>query len=257
MNESHNLDTELCDLWARRRDLDENGWSRLYSVVMFVLMSYKPRELAGLHEDRDIYIQEFFEDKVFRLDSLSRCDHVGALRLYYLNYLRDLIRSKQSRSKWEVADAHNPDDPDNDSAPSLNEAPDPETGRDPIFTELEEAGFSPTQVAASAATWLASHDEWVRIFVAFSNCPDAELSEPLVHLAKRKGIKSQAYKAEQLGFNWKKADLAGFADTLLGRWISESIGIELRPENSPLILGVLKILCFEALTWAEQQEAAT
>jgi hypothetical protein len=257
MNESHNLDTELCDLWARRRDLDESGWSRLYSVVMFVLMSYKPRELAGLREDRDVYIQEFFEDKVFRLDSLSRCDHVGALRLYYQNYLRDLIRSKQSRSKWEVADAHNPDDPDSDSAPSLNEAPDLETGRDRLFTELEEAGFSPTQVAASAVAWLATNDEWVRIFVAFSNCPDTELSEPLVHLAKRKGIKSQAYKAEQLGFNWKKADLAGFADTLLGRWISESIGIELRPENSSLILGVLKILCFEALVWAEQQEAAT
>jgi hypothetical protein len=254
MSETHKLDAELRDLWARRRYLDENGWSRLYAITKSVLINFKPRELAGLHEDRDVYVQEFFEDKVFRLDSLSRCDHVGALRIYYLNYLRDLIRSKQSRSKWEVADKH---DPDSDSPPSLDEALDTEAGRGDLFTDLEEAGFSPAKVAASAATWLATNDEWVRIFVAFSNCPDAALSEPLVHLAKRKGIKSQHSRAEKLGFNWKKADIAGFANTLLGRWITESVGIELRPENGPLILGALKILCFEALSWAEQQEAAT
>ena len=253
MIETHNLDAELRDLWARRRDLDESGWSRLYIIVITSLTNYKPRELAGLNEDRDVYIQEFFEDKVLRIDSLSRCDHVGALRIYYLNYLRDLIRSRNSRGKWEIADKH---DADGGSPPSLDEAPDTEAGRCNLFTEMEEAGLSPSKVATSAATWLATNDEWVRIFVAFANCPDAELSEPLVHLAKRKGIKSQAYKAERLGFNWKSADLAGFANTLLGRWISESVGIELCPENSPLILGALKILCFEALTWAEQQEAA-
>ncbi len=253
MSETHKLDAELRDLWARRRTLDECGWSRLYAITISVLLNFKPRELAGLHEDRDVYVQEFFEDKVFRIDSLSRCDHVGALRIYYLNYLRDLIRSKHARSKWEVADKS---DPDGNSPPSLNEAPDPEAGLGDLFTELEEAGFPPAEVAASAATWLATNDEWVRIFIAFSNCPDAALSEPLVHLAKRKGIKSQHSRAEKLGFNWKKTDIAGFANTLVGRWITESVGIELRPDNSPLILGVLKILCFEALSWAEQQEAA-
>ena len=253
MSEIDERDSELRNLWSCRPDLDENGWSRLYQITISVLKNYKPRELAGLPEEREVYIQDFFEDKVFRLDSLSRCDHAGALRIYYLNYLRDLIRGRQSRAKWEISDKHDPDD---DSPPSLDEAPDIEADHRDLFAELEDAGFIPAQVAASAATWLATNEEWVRIFVAFSNCPDAALSEPLVRLAKRKGIKSQAYKAEQLGFNWKKADLAGFANTLLGRWITESVGIELRPENSPLVLGVLNILCLEALLWAEQQEAA-
>lgn len=253
MSETHKRDAELRDLWTRRHDLDEAGWVQLYDIVTTVLMNYKPRELAGLHEDRDVYVLDFFQDKVLRLDLLSRCDHVGALRLYYLNYLRDLIRSKQSRSKWEVADKH---DLESESPPSLDEAPETQTDdRDP-FSELEEAGFSPTKIAASAAAWLANSEEWVRLFVALSNCPDADFSEPLVRLAKRKGIKSQAYKAEKLGFNWKNADLAGFAETLLGQWIAKSLGIELCPENSPLIHGALKILCFEALSWAELQEAA-
>jgi hypothetical protein len=99
MTETHRLDAELHALWNHRRDLDEAGWTRLYEIVMTVLMNYKPRELAGLPEHRDVYIAEFFQDKVFRLDSLSRCDHVGALRVYYQRYLRDLIRSKQARAK--------------------------------------------------------------------------------------------------------------------------------------------------------------
>jgi hypothetical protein len=253
MGENHPLDGELRDLWCRRRDLDAAGWTRLYEIAMSVLMNYKPRELAGLPEDRNVYIQEFFQDKVLRLDLSSQCDHVGALRIYYQRYLRDLLRSKQAREKREVSDKH---DPEGESPPSLDEAPEVETsGTDPL-TELAEAGFPPVDVAASARAWLLASEEWVPVFVAFSNCPDAARSEPLVHLAKRKGIKSQAYKAEKLGFNWRGGDAAGFAETLLGRWITGSLGIELRPENSGLLLGVLKILCFEALSWAEQQEAA-
>ncbi len=254
MSANHPLDAELRDLWNRRRDLDQAGWTRLYEISATVLRNYKPRELAGLPEDREVYVLDFFQDKVFRLDSLSRCDHVGALRLYYQHYLRDLIRSKQARAGHEVADEH---DPERESPPSLDEARDAAAGNPDPFVELTEAGFALTEVAASASAWLAASEEWVRLFVALSNCPDATRSEPLVYLARRKGIKSQAYKAEKLGFNWRGGDVDGFAGTLLGRWIVDSLGIELIPENSPLILGVLKILCFEALSWAEQQEAAT
>lgn len=253
MKTSLELDTELCDLWSRRRDLDEASWTRLFMIVDEALMGYKPPELAGLSEDRREYVQKFFVDKVFRTDLLSQCDHTGALRVYYKNFLRDEIRSNKSRSKFEVADSH---DPENESPPSLNEAPDIDHGIDFMY-ELEAAGFPPTVVAASAAAWLAESEEWVRLFVAHSNCPDAELSEPLVHLAKRRGIKSRAYKAEQLGFNWRGGDLSGFAKTLLGRWICESLGIKLAPKNGILIHGALKILCFEALSWAEQQEVAS
>ncbi len=254
MSETHPLDAELRDLWSRRRDLDDGGWTRLYEIATTVLMNYKPRELAGLPEDRDVYVLEFFQDKVFRLDSLSRCDHVGALRLYYQHYLRDLIRSKWARASHEVADEH---DPERESPPSLDEATEATASRLDPFVELAEAGFAPIEVAESASAWLAASEEWVPLFVALSNCPDAWLSEPLVHLARRKGIKSQAYKAGKLGFNWRGGDVDGFADTLIGRWIVESLGIELVPENSLLILGALKILCFQALSWAEQQEAAT
>jgi hypothetical protein len=246
------LDAELCALWVRRRDLDEASWIRLFKIVEGVLLGYKPRELAGLPEDRSEYVQKYFVERVFRTDLLSRCDHTGALRSYYRNFLRDELRSRNSRLSFEVPDGHHPE---NESPPSLNEAPNAENEVDPL-TALEEAGFPPAKVAASAVAWLAESEEWVRIFVAYSNCPDAGLSEPLVHLARRKGISSRAYRAAQLGFNWKGSDHTGFATTSLGRWISESLGIEIAPENAILIHGALKILCLEALLWAEQQEVA-
>jgi hypothetical protein len=250
MIEANKLDAELRDLWIRRRDLDEAGWTRLYEIVVNVLRKCSTR---GLPEDKMVYILEYFQDRVLRIDLLSRCDHAGALCVYYKRYLLDQIRIRKTRSEWEIADKHGPE---NDSPPSLDDSSEAKhAGNDPL-AELEEGGFSPIEVAASAAEWLASNEEWVRLFVALSNCPDAELSEPLVHLAKRKGIKSQAYKAERLGFNWKGEDIAGFGETLIGSWIAKSLGIELRPENATLILGALKILCFEALSWVEQQDGA-
>ena len=248
----HPLDAELKDLWTHRSDLDEAGWARLYEIVTSTLMAYRPSELAGLPEERDVYVQDFFEDKVLRLDLLSRCDHVGALRVYYLNYLRDLLRGMLRRSKWEVADKSNPE---GDSGSPFDDVAAKDTALDDPLLHLEAAGLTVTDIAAAAAKWLAASEEWVRLFVALSNCPDAEISEPLVRLAKRKGIKSQAYKAAQLGFNWRGEEASGFGKTLIGRWII-SLGIELVPENIAVIHGVFKILCFEALTWADQQEAA-
>lgn len=249
----HKLDAELRDLWSRRSNgLDEAGWTRLFQIVGIVLSNYRPRELAGLSEDRGEYVQDFFLEKVFRADLLTRCDHVGALRLYYLNYLRDEIRTKKSRAKFEV---ENQNDPDNDSPTPTDRAPANDDNED-CLVQLEQSGFLPSKVAESATQWLESNEEWVRLFVAFSNCPDAELSVPLVHLARLKGIKSQAYKAEKLGFNWGGGDPKNFRETMIGRWISESVGIEITSENVLLIHGALKILCLQALLWAEQQEVA-
>lgn len=251
MAQKHEFDSELRDLWSRRATLDDPGWTRLYLIVTSILNHYRPQELASLPEDRQIYVQEYFVEKVFRRDQLTRCNHVGALRLYYQRYLLDKIRSQQSRSKRELEDAHDAED---DAPPSLEEAPESTVNNIDVLKELEEAGFAIPKVSQAARFFLESNEEWVRLFIALSNCPDAEQSESLDKLVKRKGIKSKAYKAEKLGFNWSGAASSDFRYTIIGRWIEESIGIEILPENIYPIHGALKILCFEALSWAEEQE---
>ncbi len=61
MSANHPLDAELRDLWSRRRDLDQAGWTRLYEISATVLMNYKPRELAGLPEDREVYVTKPYQ----------------------------------------------------------------------------------------------------------------------------------------------------------------------------------------------------
>jgi hypothetical protein len=252
MSKDRQYDIELRDLWSRRCDLDEPGWARLYEIVVSVLGSYRPSELAGLPEDHDFYLVEFFMKKVYRLDLKSGCDHAGVLRVAFKRFLVDQLRSKKVRKNIEVADTQHEDD---EKSSLVGEAAEPVPDEPDAIDALKEAGLSPEEVAKSAARWLDASEEWVRPFVALSNCPDAEQSEPLVKLAKRKGIKSQAYKAEKLGFNWGKSSHDGFGDTLLGTWI-KSLGIEIVPENSLLVLGALKILCLVALSWEDPQEPA-
>ena len=252
MSKDRDYDEELRDLWSRRSGLDESGWVRLYEIVSGVLSAYRPSELAGLPEDHDDYLAEFVEKKVYRLDLKSMCDHAGMLRVMFRNFLRDQLRSKKVRKDIEVADMQHEDD---ENSSFVGEAAEPIPDEPDAIDALKEAGLSPEDVSKSAARWLETSEEWVRPFVALSNCPDAEQSEPLVKLAKRKGIKSQAYKAEKLGFNWGKSSHDGFGDTLLGTWI-KSLGIEIVPENSLLVLGALKILCLVALSWEDPQEPA-
>jgi hypothetical protein len=98
------LDAELRDLWSRHADLDSVGTTRLCEIVMDALMSYRPKELASLSEDNDVYVIGFFENMVLRPDLLSQCYHTGALCGFYRNYLIDEIRREKRRTGKEVAD---------------------------------------------------------------------------------------------------------------------------------------------------------
>src|SRR5688500_11391039 len=89
------LDDQLRDLWSRRTSLTRAEWCELYDIVTRALASYRPGELAGLRESNEVYVQDYFADKVFRLDLISRCDHVGALRVYYRNFLRDRLTAEK------------------------------------------------------------------------------------------------------------------------------------------------------------------
>lgn len=245
------LDAELRDLWLRRAELDETGTTRLCEIVLEVLQACRPKELSSLAEDNDVYVIGFIENKVLQWDTLTRCDHTGALLVFYRNYLRDEIKREKRLAELVVSDRIV--DEDGNEASRIDHEQQGEEDTEPDYLAiLEESGFGCPKIAESARAWLLAAEDWVRVFVAYSNCPDADRSEPLVRLTKRLGIKSQAYKAEKLGFNWGKDTHTGFEDTLLGRWIV-SLGIDICHENAPLMLGALKILCFEALSWAEQQ----
>lgn len=253
---THDLDGELGDLWFARATLDDAGWKRLYVVVCGLLMSYRPQELASLVEDREIYVQEFFCEKVLRPDAEPARIHVGALKFFYRNFLKDRIRELATyREHFSSIDGDGEEGGGGlsvDSQPCASGCP----GEDSTIAALAEHGLGLAEVSRSAREFLAAQEDWVPVYLAFSFCPDADKEEPLIHLAARKGIKSHHYKASALGINWKqgKGDKS-FSETKIGRWLEEDLGIGVDYANRGAMDAAFKILCFEALSWRESDEA--
>lgn len=254
-NVTHALDQELGDLWFARDQLDERGWTRLYQITSEILLPYRPKELSGLAEERDVYVQNFFVDKAFRLDATPCRIHAGALKHFYVMYLRDsLDRRSTERKYFEQTPAGRRDDSEevydfeNTSIAATAD----------VDEILRESGMEIDAVSRSARGWLESQEQWVPIYLALHFCPDKEHSPALRTLAQRFRIPSYHSRAEKLGINWKPG-LKGvpvFADTMIGRWVEGSLGVRIEPENIELIHAIFKILCFEALNWAETKEPA-
>jgi hypothetical protein len=247
----HESDANLQDLWSRRNSLNESEWTRLYGIVLAALKSYRPDILSSLVDDHDVYVQEFFQDKVFRPDLLSRLDHVGAIRVAYKRYLHDRYDSEKVRRTEEITEEYS-----NGEAPAeTNENANCNSDDGNEFKALSYAGFTPQAVSESATRWLREAAAWVPAMLGFHFCPDREHSEPLVRLSNRLGTRSYHYKAEKLGITGIR-DRTWGRETLIGRWLTKDVGIEIADENLSLVHAALKILCYAALTWAAEQEAA-
>lgn len=247
----HDDDAAFKDLWSRRNTLNIAEWDRLYRIVAGALTSYRHQIFSSLNEEHEIYVQEFFQDKVFRRDLLGRLDHVGALRVAYKRYLYSQYESQILRRTEELPGG----DAGADEGPALaNPGSDGNLGDDQ-FKALTEAGVSPQEAGDSATKWLVEAEPWVPAMLGLHYCPDREHAEPLVKLRKRLGIRSYHSKAEKLGITGVHNPIWG-EESMIGRWVTQGLGIEISLENHELVHSALKILCFAALTWAEQREAA-
>jgi hypothetical protein len=246
----HRHDAELRDLWKRRAELDETGWSRLYVIVREILARCRPQILSALPEDHDVYVQDFVEDKVYRPDLRSQIHHAGALCEAYERYLIDRQRRLKRRPE-EVVSSPNEGDPDGLPPEKVSEP----SGDDPAPDDksvLAEVGLSVEQVARSAQAWLESAESWIPVYLGLNYCPDAEMSEPLYLLVRRLGIANYHVKAQRLGITGNLG--AAFNNTMIGGWLADDLGIEISRENIGPIGVALKILCFQALEWVEDQE---
>jgi len=247
------LDAELVDLWARRAELSPTEWERLYRLVHAVLGSYHPKELASLNEDPAFYIQDFFIHKAMSPSvGHSEINHAGSLRVFYKRHLIDHLRRAKTEQHY-----HPPSDSQDMPGKGLENVAALQVSELPVdgLAELTEHGLSAHQVGESAQAFLQRHADWVAVYLAWHFCPDAEQREPLVKLAQRLNISAYHYKASQLGINWaahKRGNQGKtFDKTLIGRWVSEDLGIAITPEHADVIHAIFKILCWAALNVRE------
>lgn len=254
----HAVDFQLQSYWQRRVSfqdaLSESEWSAFYSLVVQILTRYRPRELASLPETPDYYIQEFFYHKVLlaadRASSEDRI-HAGALRLYFLRFLRDVLDREMSGDRKLLVFENTLGDAD-DSYGSLSERF-ADLGDDADLA-LREHGVKVEDVAKAADAFLERAESWVGLYLAVHHCPDHGVGMPLGQLAKLHGIANYHPKARQLGITRTKEEtsFAGYERTMLGKWLSCDLGIAIEGDNYLAILLALKILCWVALHRAEQ-----
>ncbi|WP_175942826.1 hypothetical protein [Caballeronia sp. BCC1704] len=236
----------LADLWHRRATLSDTEIGYIYRMVLTTLQSYYPPELRGLHEDKEELISQFFFSRVLRLDAEQRPSHASpesapstahALCAYFRRFLIDCLRSAslQRNLSLEIDGVQAEVD-------SRAHAPD-----DPVHATLAEFGLSEERVRAFARVFIASCDGPDRLLLAGSLGASSESKGGLKGLADRYDVPSYHYRARKLGVTMKKdATPACFAATKIGRWIHQTLGIEITPENRDAILIVLNLLGLEA-----------
>lgn len=251
------INEELQYLWENRQTLNNEQWNRLILIVYSALHKFNHSILLNFENlEKSDLIGEFLTDKVYKTDSLSKCNSISYLcYTIFINFLKDKLREKNKYDKRftnsETITKNISDDDDIEIIP-FNYIEEFE-GDVNLYT-LKDLHLTCNDIKISAKQWLSQQEHWVKIFLGRSYCPDSENSEALNKLAKRENIKSYAYKAEQLGFNWKHENNTNkkFENTMIGQWIS-TLNIEICEENIKVIVEILKILCLTALSLVDEE----
>lgn len=262
----------LAELWLHRDQLSKAEWDLLYQLVWRVLKEGDYSELESLPLPLKNYIDEFFRDKVFLPTTKKTFRgkplyYDNVLMLFFRRYLIQKIKEIERLKEVPLPDDDNRDDGEDGKKPLIPpELIAPVAQDDAVL--LGEYGFTPEQVALSARQFLQKNEEWVRLMIALSFCPDKDkdkqLPIPLSLLAQKYKIPAYYYRARKLGIPPKTVPKKGissknlyefqqdFENTLLGQWLI-SLGLSISNENQDVIHLAFKILCWEALSIVEEE----
>lgn len=223
----------LTDYWQRLDRLTEAEWRSFYVNVRRALLRCPASELTSLPDDKESYIDEFFTEKIFfkaqqggnGIQSISG----GALCFFFRRYLKDRIDYYKKFAPDDVYE-HS----DNASA----------MPNDEVHTFIREYGEN--RFAEQVAKFLEQLPPWGLMMLGGHFCADTENAKPMSELCKN--VPSYHYKAQKLGITVSKRtdSFLGYEHTQIGGWI-ESLGVKIVPENHPLMLFLLGVLCLEAL----------
>ena len=244
--------SELMRLWQRRQTLSPGDMGRMYAIVGGALQACNPPELKVLGEGRQELVAQFIYVKVLRLDAdpddgSDGAEHGDAVRsahsapssafalcAYFRRYLIDCTRASSFRRKLSIGSQIS----DADFEAQVG------TG-DEAGDELVEHGLDARGVQQAARAFIAELDEPERLLLCEGF--GREAAGGLSGVASRHAIASYHYRAGRLGLVHKRDSLpADYARTALGRWISQTLGIAISPDNMGAILLVFKILGAEA-----------
>jgi hypothetical protein len=242
----HDDAATLTDLWHRRSNLSTMEIGCIYAFVLGALHAYYPSELRALPDDKDELIAQFIFSRVLRLDTDHTAPHehpnsapsnAYAICAYFRHYLIDCLRNASHRRNISIEidgisaelDAH---------AHPLN---------DPVESVLSEYGLNESRTRQATRAFVKSLDQADRIILAASLGTCCDTKGGLKGIADRRRLPSYHYRARKLGVTLKKsAKPEDYANTKIGSWIRDTLGIEIVTDNRPVILVILNLLALDA-----------
>ena len=232
----------LTQFWVRLDRLTQDEWAEFYRAVRAALLRCPAPELSGLPDSRESYIDEFFTEKLFFRAQRTNESGIqtisgGALCTFFRRYLIDLLRGYQRTALTDKED--------------LERMPDVEDGADDEATVSEFLATTGGHEALRrhVVDFLATLEEWGLLMLRGHFCAD-DYAIPMSKLCQ--GIPSYHYKAQKLGVTVNRAASAmlGYEHTLIGQWMIR-MGVEIRPQNGPVIQFLLGAICLEAAAIVE------
>lgn len=232
-------DARLLALW-QTPELNEAQFTELYGLVRARLLHAHAPQLEELADGREDCIHDFFVQKVL-INQRGPLQHANVLNCYFRNYLLDRIKGLK-RTPQPLSNVYADDDAAEAALPACPSGIDDED-----FERLRQAsGLEAAAVAAAAVAFLEALDDNDFVYLSLHQCPDNGM--PLSNLAQARGIASYHYKARKLGITLRGTDTpADYAQTRIGRWLTEALRLKPLVDHQAEVLTALKILCFEAL----------
>lgn len=252
-----NQDTRLKDLWERRKKLTPDEFVELYQMVYAILQRYanSPRcfiliqQLPYLLED---YIQEFVAERILG-ERKSNVDHAGALCFFFRHFLLDHLNKE--RIPGNIGTGGN--DPEDGVHPEQDDIPLPpgwqaqDNKDEDLFYEVNLTIRQVEEHALNFLTQTCTINDRIMLRRHYCTDRDDEVFLRMNLLAERYDIPAYHYRVRQIGLVVPGA-LHGAGEnffthyaqnTALGRWFTQTLGIEFTADNKKIFFACLKILC--------------
>lgn len=250
----HGPETPLwTTLWQRRYHLSAHEIASLYAQVGRALRQCHLPQQNLLGETHDELVAQFIYLRILRLQDAHRealygmADHAGPANAMALcnDFQSYMTRCLQAQNPHPKAALNSPDK-DITSAQ-------PEQICDSWQKVLAQHGLHLAQVGQAAHAFVATLtlQERVLLCKSWGKAPQGERAGT----AWRSAITGQHYRFARLGVLHRGASVSpGYAHTVIGGWMAQTLGLAIEACNTPVITAVLEILGVQA---SHAQEACT
>lgn len=253
MNQIFDIDARLNDLWDRRGKLSKTEWEELFKIIYKILK--KPNNkiksfLNSLENELDDYINEFFISKVLTKDGTRNKTNTGYLLGFFYNFLIDKLNSERKHKDGKVYfDDDSTDSNDNKRSAKISEIEDEQSfnfSADILEETLIYHNFTRQQLTESAKQFFTELQQWQQQVLGLYLCSNSAM--PLAQFQEQYAVTATYYKVRQLGVVQTVAALPDdYPNTKIGRWITQTLGLDLCRDNYEMLGIVLQILCLVAL----------